>query len=243
MDKSSILKKRFEECNISEIEIFNYISQKNLGEFSILVYISQFEGLGNKDSDFDIYVLTEKKIGLPTEMLKIKNACCDIEYWSEEDIDVLTESIDYFNYKQLKIIKKMSLAYLISGNDSALIEKIRNIKIDDYIYSYFKSFANAEYDDAVKMFKNHEYIACLSCCQRTVDYWIASVNAKMGRANLNLKWANKIFVDNNGYDKQILDNYLNIFVYRKIDKKNIEKAVSDMLDFLTDNNNAFMFFS
>ena len=81
MEKKQLLLERLLECDANFNDIISYIEEKIEGKYEVFAYISQFDGVGNKDSDFDIYVITDKKYSYPVEMIRIKNASCDIEYW------------------------------------------------------------------------------------------------------------------------------------------------------------------
>lgn len=243
MDRKDILARRLSECNSDYNDIISYVEEKIDGKYEILTYISQFDGVGNKDSDFDIYVITDKKYQYSVEMTKIKSLNCDIEYWEISELEKIVDSVDSKNYKHLKLLKKMSRAIEITLGDEFphMTDFLQNLNIDELIYSYYKSLSNAEYDDAVKMYNNKEYVACLCCCQRTVNYWIASVNAKNNKANINLKWANKIFIENNGYETETLDEYLKTFIFVDITANNIEQILCKMMDFISNYNNVSLF--
>lgn len=243
MEKQEILLKRLSECNSNYNDIISYVEEKVNGKFEIFTYISQFDGVGNKDSDFDVYVITDKNYSYPVEMIKIKSANCDIEYWEISELVEIANRIDSNNYKYLKLLKKLSNAIPITSMDSMpnVTDFIQNIDVDDLVYSYFKALSNAEYDDAVRMYNNKEYIACLCCCQRTINYWMASVNAKNKKANLNLKWANKIFIENNGYEIELLDEYFNTFIYIDVTEGNINRIVTKMIDFISSYHNVSLF--
>jgi len=244
VNKEEVLKKRLDECNANTESIVEFVKKKIKGECEILVYISHFEGLGNKDSDFDVYVLSQKKYDNLVEMVKLENIKCDIEYWSYDDIKKLVDEIHCMDFVRIKALKKMTTAISIYHGDDKMDELLvllNSVDIDEMAYMYFKSILNAEYDDAVKMFKNKEWIACHSCCYRAVNAWLATVNQKNNFGNMNLKWANKIFVDHNGFDTGLLDDYLNTFVYVNISKENLPQKVEDMMCFLGDNKNSTLF--
>lgn len=243
MGKKQLLLERLLECDADYNDIISYIGEKIEGKYEVFVYISKFDGVGNKDSDFDIYVITDKKCTYPVEMVRIKNASCDIEYWGISELFDIANKIDSKNYKNLKLLKKLSNAVPITsmGIISDVQDFVSKIDVDDKVYSYFKSLANAEYDDAVRMYKNEEYISCLCCCQRTINFWMAATNAKNNKANLNLKWANKIFIDNNGFETQLIDEYLKTFVYINVTEENIKLIVTKMIDFISSYNNVSLF--
>lgn len=243
-DKEKILQERMSECCVTKDDILDCIRKTTNKKMSVLVYISRFEGLGNKDSDFDIYAICREDICHPIEMLQINEVCFDIEYWPLEKLEKLVDNIDSITDRdQLKLIKRIHESVLLTEEVelTTLVRKIDAIDIDNKIYKYFKRLVNAEYDDALKMDNNAEYISCLSCCQRAGLNLIAAINAKNGHSNLNHKWTNKIFIDNSGYDKELYEEYLNTYIYISINKENIRSIIERMLDFISNYRN-FSFF-
>lgn len=244
MEKFKILNERLKECNTSIQEITDNILEGIDYECSVFVYISRFDGIGNKASDFDIYVVGNSENNQEKLMYKIKEAKCDIEFWTVESIkqllnkEEICHEIDY-----LKFFKRLVSGIIIFSNDNdinSLIGMIEEKNIDNLIFNYFKIGAKSEYDDAVKMFQNGEYICSLSCCYRAVDYLLGAVNSKNGRYVCNIKWAPKLMVDNSGYgDSRLVVDYLKLFVYNKINDDNLAFSVEKMLQFLTNNINQF----
>lgn len=210
---------------------------------TVLVYISQFEGLGNKDSDFDVYVISRDAKCNTIEMAKINNSCCDIEFWALDDLERIVDNFNALDRTQIKLLKRIQESVSIRKelDLSSFMNNICKLELNNIIYKYFKRLVNAEYDDALKMYKNGEIISCLSCCQRAVTNLIAAINAKNGHANLNLKWTNKIFIDNKGYDEDLYNDYLNSYIYVDINRENIKSVSENMLDFISDYRNFSMF--
>ena len=238
MDKQNVLKERMAECGITYDSILKEIDPKIHGPYTVVVYISKFDGLGNKNSDFDVYVLMDEDVSIRSSVVRIECACCDIEYWSASKlISLLNEIPSNPNRKIFKIIKRIKSGIVIfsSGTSFSQIDKIISaIDIDNYIYKYYRVFTNAEYDDAVKMFKNQEYISSLMCCQRAINNLIAAINARNGHANLNLKWAPHIFIKNHGFgNRNAYENFMKLAVYSCVDENNIARKVEQLLDFLT----------
>lgn len=233
-----MLKERMTECGITYDSILKEIEQKVHGAYTVVVYISKFDGLGNKNSDFDVYVLMDEDVSIRSSVVKIERACCDIEYWPASKLISLVNEIPTNPNRQIfKIIKRIRSGIVIfsTGTTFSQIEKlISTIDIDHYIYKYYRIFTNAEYDDAVKMFKNQEYISSLMCCQRAINNLIAAINARNGCANLNLKWAPHIFINNRGFgNRNAYENYMKLAVYSYVDESNIASKVEQFLDFLT----------
>lgn len=243
MKKLEILKERLEECNTSIQEIEKIIMENIDYECSIFVYISRFDDIGNKDSDFDIYVIGKKENNQKEQMYKIKEAKCDIEFCSVESIKQLLYKEDNYNIGYLKFLKRLISSTIIFSNDkdiNSLINIIEEKNIDNLIFNYFKVAANSEYDDAVNMYRNNDYICSLSCCYRAVDYLLAAINSKNGKSVCNVKWAPKLMIDNNGYGNSMLvKDYLKLFVYNEVNDKNLVFSIEKMLKFFTENVNQF----
>lgn len=240
MDKDAILEERMKECGITKEKILEKINLSVDDKYAVLVYISHLEGLGNKNSDFDIYVFSERELeNTDVMMLRMNNAVCDIEFWTYNCVNKMVKSETLNNdYITLKLLKRIELGVIIhDGSEKTKMMKneLSELNLDIMIKNYFKSLANEEYDDAVKMYKGGRLECCLTCIRRSCDYAIAALNAKMGHANLNLKWAPKILMDNNGYDMdEILDGYLRYQVYSNLTEDNIESFLDEYFDYLTE---------
>ncbi len=234
-----ILEERLRECGIQVQDIVNRIGMSEDDKYTIIVYISRFEGLGNRNSDFDVYVLSEKTIFKETIMARINGAICDIEFWTYNQIfDMLSSELKNDEYKTIKLLKRMDMGLAIYNNSyqyKEMKDQLKKKALNQMIYTFFKSVANEEYDDAVKMFKCGEYASALTCARRCADNLIAAYNAKKEHANLNLKWAPKIFIENSGYGNTfILEGYKNYQLYMHISEENLDTETEELIDFLTD---------
>lgn len=247
MEKLSVLNERMEECNTTIDEILNHPVLKNITEYSVYMYISKFDGLGNKDSDFDIYIIANCIKQHTSAVCKIGNASCDIEYWPVKDVmKNIKNKLYCTDFSKLKLIKRIKTGVEIICNNFDLknaLNEIKELDINQYIMNYFKICSNSEYEDAIKMYKNEEYISCLSCCQRAIDFLLGSINARNGLAVCNIKWAPKLFIQNKGYNnEELLNEYLDTFIYKIINIDNIKGVTERMVLFLGNNissNNLF----
>lgn len=236
MDRRQLLEERLRECNISINQITDSIDKILSGNYEQYVYISQFDGLGNQKSDFDVYVIVEENIKHFTRMLKIQKAKLDIEIWSiDELLENITSDEVSNDIKTLKKIYRIRTAERISadrkGSISEKLEKaIVEIDIEKMIYQFYKTMSNSEYKNAVNMFDSEEFISSMECCRRAVSNLLAAYDAQNNNVVCNMKWAEKVFLKNIG-DMQ--EEYLKTFVYTEINKENIKAVVERMLDFMT----------
>lgn len=239
---------------ISDNEILNAISIDLNENDSVFVYSSYFEGLGNKKSDVDIYVIIDQYDSqmfnsnnfygdcLHVEVKEVNNIQLDIEYWSFETIekyiiDLLKTSGLSANYDVLKLLLRLynGKILLSSKNSIQIIKLLQSNKFNQLISNRFSLEARSLYDDAVKMVSVNEYILALDCSRRALWEAVAFFNSVNGKPNLKEKWISKIFIENNGFgETDLLEEYLSLQIYCKVTSENIESFVLDMLQ-LTQN--------
>lgn len=85
MNKYKVLQERLEECDTSVAEIVGSISKSVEYDFDLYIYISKFDNLGNENSDFDIYLLTEENVIHTTKMYKVKRAKSILKHGVKEN--------------------------------------------------------------------------------------------------------------------------------------------------------------
>lgn len=236
MDKYNIFKKRLEECSISYDQFEKTIHKIVNESYEEYIYISHFDGVGNKNSDFDIYVITEDDAEHKTYMLKIQKAKLDIEVWNiNEFLEQLKDKHFCDDIKVLKKLYRMKVSVRGNTNNNDYIntkiqDVLSTINLEEMIYEYFKVMSNSEYKNAVNMFNSCEYVSSLECCRRAVSNLLAAYNIQNGDIVCNLKWVEKLFLKHSGKMQQ---EYLESFVYICVSEKNIEHIVERMLDFVT----------
>lgn len=83
-----------ENSKVEVKDILQSINLKNLKDSEVIAYSSYLEGLGNRNSDIDIYAiqncedqLNTPREGFRMEIVYIKDTVLDIEYWSYGDIN------------------------------------------------------------------------------------------------------------------------------------------------------------
>ena len=217
---------------------------------SVYFYTSHYEGLGNAHSDIDVYVISD--YDLPHELpykyfncdgvssFTINGLTFDIEYWKEKEINNLITLANSskggeLDIGLLKILLRLSYSYYIKGNESNIPNQIEEMKINEYVTNRYLLMGRSFYDDAVKMFKLKNYIACLDCCRQSLWNVIGAYNSKNGHANLKEKWISRIFISNKGSgNSDFLDRYYQFQVYSSITEETIEEFVEEFLDFIQD---------
>lgn len=242
-----LLNDRLQECKLSLSDIQHKIIETP-GNSSVFIYTSHLEGLGTKNSDFDIYVICEN---LPnTNFLidhgkyKISNTIInstllDIEYWHINEIIKLIEKVNsstcaQINTDELKLLHRLRIAELIQGDyfSSNIKANIANSNLQQNILHFYKVQANSFLEDAVYMFKSNEFICSMNCAYKALDSAIGALNAKNNITNLKGKWISKLFINQNNCDKSILDQYLKYQIYTNVTQDNIESFLEDKIEFI-----------
>ncbi len=241
MHKDKILNDRLVECQMTAEDIIDYVRSYIClnSEDAIIVYISLFDGLGNRNSDIDVYVLSSEEKQQKTLMARISKAVCDIEFWTFESMERAVASARTMKDPvTLKLLQRIERGVCIYGDSECykmLIKNLSGIDFNKLICEYFVSIAGGEYDDAVKMVKNRNYMAALSCARRGIDNLIAAFNAKNGFANLNLKWSSTILINHDGFgNAEIMSGYVKYQIYSHITEASISREVEEMLDYISD---------
>ena len=162
MNKYKVLQERLEECDTSVAEIVGSISKSVEYDFDLYIYISKFDNLGNENSDFDIYLLTEENVIHTTKMYKVKRAKIDIETWSKREL--LQQIINREYVDEIKLLKRfyrIKNAVAVNRNVQDVIDKeffnvIDTIDVEKEIYKFFKLLSNSEYKNAANMYRSGE---------------------------------------------------------------------------------------
>lgn len=219
---------------------------------AVFLYTSHLEGLGNINSDIDVYVITsyEPKLNVyrtnldcfGVEIKNINGLSFDIEYWSfekiNEYIDKLTnKEVLTFDYGILKILLRLHLSFVAQGHElgEKLKDRLHKLNLEKLIYEQYALEARSEYDDALKMYKSREFILSLDCCRRALWFAIAATNANNRKPNLKNKWISKIFLENKGFgNNDIYERYIQYQIFSNVNKDNLENTVEDMLVLIQD---------
>lgn len=243
---NKVLIDRFNQCNLMPDDVLSKIVIRD-NKQAVFIYTSQLENLGTKDSDFDIYVLTEtmpsdesmrdepnKKV----QIAIVNGNMLDIEYWDIKFVYTLIDKISSQSYNkvssdELKLIHRLKIAEVISGYETGSSVKalIQNSSLKELVVKSYLLSANSELQDAITLYESQEYICALHCGRIALENAIGALNAKNGFTNLKNKWISKIFINNKGYNEELLKKYLQYQVYCNINSSNVEDFVENMLEF------------
>lgn len=246
---NKILIERLNECNLTTLDILSKITNYS-DEQTIFIYISQLENLGTKDSDFDVYVLSENtpndefmrnEQNYKVQIALLNGKLLDIEYWDIKVVYDLINAINSSNYEKLsldslKLIHRLKIAEVVNENEigNKVKNMIQSSNLKDLVIKHYLLSASSELQDAIALYSSQEYISALNCARFALENAIGALNAKYGFTNLKAKWISKIFINNDGYEKELLNKYLQYQVYCNINNTNIESFVEDILE-LTQN--------
>lgn len=242
---NSVLLDFLKERNISITEVINSVIKVKNKQL-IFAYISRMEGLGNKGSDVDLYVISdevpknqmlEDSSKVFIDVVELGNTDLDIEYWSTEQVNDLINCLNSKNYKsigmeELKFLYRLTIGAII--NEAELAKEFRNkinkSNIQERLYSLYRTGTINQMDDAIKLFYAEDYISALSIARAALDQSLAVINTANGKINMKRKWMSKIFIANNGYKGDLLERYLKLQVYCSINEANISQYVEDIIE-------------
>lgn len=258
--KEKIINKVLLDKDLSLKTIADKLSQAN-EDSGILLYTSFLEGLGNKNSDIDIYVFLEddqnfnnqgmRRYGdcLGVEVVRVGNIELDIEYWSINVIEDLVERLTITrglacSYEEFKLLLRIYHGFFINKNkiSEKLLYLIKTSHFLELLTNRISLEARSYYDDSLKMFEVGEYILALDCARRSLWECASLLNAKNGNPNLKSKWTSKIYIDNGGYgDQELFERYMNLQIYSAVSEQNLESVLQDMLSLIQDMINSTFF--
>ncbi len=240
---------RLNQCNITVKDILNAI-EKKIDEQIVFAYTSQIEGLGTKESDLDIYVLSKNLPSITfaresenrkVQISIIKDTVLDIEYWSIDNVAELIDKInssDYgnLNVDELKLLHRLKVSEILCGVEEGMqIKKsIEESKLQECVKRLYILFSNSELQDAIQLFNSEEYISANNRVSISLENAIGALNAKNGITNLKQKWIAKKFLSNGGYNEELLKKYLKYQGYPSINEKNIKSFVEGKIEFTQD---------
>ncbi|MBZ9618257.1 hypothetical protein [Clostridium estertheticum] len=243
---NEILYDRFNKCNITTSDILNKITSSDSKQV-VFIYTSQLEDLGTKDSDFDVYVLSESmpngefvrsEQGYKVQITLLNGKLLDVEYWDIKVVFNLISTINSLNNTilssdELKLIHRLKIAEVVTENETGnkIQILIQNSSLKKHVIKHYLLYANSKLQDAIALYDSQQYISALNCARFSLEQAIGALNAKNGFTNLKSKWISKIFINNNGYDKELLNKYLQYQVYCNVNSGNIETFVENILEF------------
>ena len=196
-----------------------YILLENIHNIDfIIIYSSSLEGVGSSQSDFDVYVSCDNKIG-----------DYQFEFYGKE-VDL--EIFDYrkvmtncnLDYLRAKFFHRILIGEVLYENNGLSIFKkyIHNQKIYDYVYNYRINTANSYFDDAKKFKKSNYLKAAIHKYYFAMYYFMLAYIIKKGIKVMKEKWLIyilEIYMSNDMYAKKYFDLLNNLFEERCIEDK------------------------
>lgn len=207
---------------------------------SVIAYWSKMDGLGNKHSDIDLYVITRdnKKVTCDWDYVLTKISCLyisnvkfDIEYWEYENLIRIIEQIHNNSLVliedtlKLTVLSRIFKGICIYGD--SIKEKINFEELKDYVIYLNRWSCKSNYDDAKRFYDVEDYLSALASNSFSIIAGITAYNALNGKVNLQPKWAPKIFV--NIAEQFLLEQYLNSFIFINATKERMPSIVADQL--------------
>lgn len=248
---TKIMMHYFDAHNICVEHLLDRIVVPLDGTTAVFAYMSTFESLGTKDSDIDIYVISDH---IPKKDFKRKYLEClgvsnlivdgkefDIEYWlgtNIEDIISKCKNDCYVDKSLIKILLRLKFNCVVIENSytKKLLDMLEGIDINKYIEHFYITLTRSFYDDAIKLFKAKEYVSSLDCCRYALWNIVVAINAMNGNPHLKEKWVSKIFIMNEGYgDSELLKKY---YKFQGFDmtpyNETVDKYVENFLEFINE---------
>lgn len=258
--KEEIINKVLLDKDLSLKTIAEKLSQatENSG---VLLYTSFLEGLGNKNSDIDVYVFLEdeqnfknrnmRRYGncLGIEVIRVGEIELDVEYWSINAVEELIGNLINTrgligSYEELKLLLRIYHGFFIDNNEVSkkLLYLLETSNFIELITNRISLEARSYYDDGLKMFEVGEYNLALDCARRALWECASLLNAINGKPNLKSKWISKIYIDNKGFGNQeLLERYINLQIYSTVNKQNLSTVILDMFSLIQDMLNSTVF--
>lgn len=241
---SNKLRVALENSKVEVKDILQSINLKNLKDSEVIAYSSYLEGLGNRNSDIDIYAiqncedqLNTPREGFRMEIVYIKDTVLDIEYWSYGDINrilslIQEKKINEVKQSELKFLLRLLYGELLIESELgvSIKKRINDSELLEVISEKFALNSRSYLDDAAKMYEVGEYILAMDCARRSLWEAVAFVNSKNGHPNLKYKWISKIFIDNNGFNNsELLNKYIKLQVYPHVTENNIQEYIKEII--------------
>lgn len=241
------LNKRLDECNLSLDNILSLVSCLKK-EDVVFCYTSQIEGLGTKNSDIDIYVISDK-IKMDKRLINtgenliekriFNGVSLDIEYWSvstiKEIVSRINSNVPIYNLSvnHLKLILRLVLSDVIHGSKESI--ELPSFKMmQKLVINYYKVRVLSEYDDAVTLLSDGNYFSSLKCARESLDYLIGAINSVNGYPNLKYKWIPRIYIDNEN-DADKVDKYKKMIMQSELDESKLKDNIVSILEFIQNN--------
>lgn len=240
---------RFSKHGISIKDVLNKVDVPLDDKTAIFLYMSEFENLGTKDSDIDVYIISDH---IPVKNFKRKYLDClgvnnlsikglefDIEYWHRDDLLKIVNQYKNGTLMEkslIKILLRLDFKCTIIDNlyTKMLIDILEKLDIKEYVENFYLVIGTAFYDDAIKLYNAKEYISSLDCCRNALWNVVAAINAQNNFPNLKEKWVSKIFLMHRGYgDEEALKKYYKFQVFPSVPSdEGLISYIEEFLEFI-----------
>lgn len=223
-----------ETIGINNEILKSHIRQITKKPYCAWVSGSLVEGLGNKASDIDVYVIDERS-NFKKSPTKNNNDHAifvvfeggrrfDYEVWPIESVKMLAEklneiplnkdenTLDILNEGEIDFIHRVEIGIPILNNKSySEIKKYFNkTKFQDYLKNNKLLYLDDSFEDAVGMFMDGDYKLSSLRCRNVVEYSIDYLLLLYGCRVIKEKYREKIFrnfINKNDKIKNIYDRY------------------------------------
>lgn len=235
------LEERLNSLNITIEEINEKIHAdfNNTDIYSILIYSSNMEGLGNKYSDFDLYVLFKESSIMPQTVkeITIKGITLDIEYIPTDVVlslnNRLKDKYEKIEIGEIKLLHRIRVSEIIFNENyiKEIKQSIPERAIAKNLIDAFVRYNVTDKDDFFKFYKSGDYESSLPLARNIVQNSVAILNVKHGYMNVKTKWITRIFLRNNGYNEEFLEKYERLYLYPNINREELKNHLVDLIDF------------
>ena len=224
MDKLDILKKAT-KLSDPQKDILHLIKLKCNIQKDILyacVYSSKFDGLGNKFSDLDVYVIvSDDKAYVKRLSFVLGNIPLDIEVISNKKINKILQKNKYdLTDGDIKRLWRIKISMPVFKS----LEKLDGIAHFDIAKLVFDLSNEKSYeleDDGNKMFKVENFISSIECFRSSIIYSIKARGCLYDRVILKDKWLLYSFIKNGYNNQQLAKRVEQLLVFPCVSKNNI----------------------
>lgn len=229
------LKERLDSHNISDNDILAELNTSR--NCSVILYTSQMDGLGSGDSDIDVYVICEDSLELISKfgrMFILEGLEFDVEYHN------IAEIIDFFDSYDGGAVPLSVLSFLLrllTGNvifnSFPLDKKIKNLvsrdKLEEIGLETYLILALSEYDDALKMYNQADYISGMPLARTALNYLTMAMNIANNDYVFKTKWAYRLLKRVYGMEHEYVKNYQK-YTLDEVSKP--DEFLEDMLSYI-----------
>ncbi|RKD31744.1 hypothetical protein [Lacrimispora algidixylanolytica] len=207
---------------------------------SVIAYWSQMDGLGNKHSDIDLYVLTHSNTNVKCQWdYGITKISCpyingvkfDIEYWEYDKVmqiiaDIHNKSLVLIEDRvKLTVLSRIYKGICIFGK--TIKEQINYEELRNYIIYLYRWSCKSSYDDAKHFADVSDYTGTLTSNSFAVMAGMTAINACNSKLILQPKWVPKVYMETEAND--LVTQYIDGFVFVNVTEQHLPFLVDNQL--------------